>query len=127
MLVNPEIHWNTGAVGRTCLGTDSTLHLIRPLGFSLDSKHLKRAGLDYWEQVSLKVWDALDELLAQKAIQKTEMFLFSRFSEKAFGKRPGHRALFCFSGPKPVGSRTLSSSASKPAFTGFQRPTRSGA
>jgi tRNA (cytidine/uridine-2'-O-)-methyltransferase len=54
--VNPEIHWNTGNAGRTCLATGATLHLIEPLGFSLDEREVKRAGLDYWEHVDLRVW-----------------------------------------------------------------------
>lgn len=56
VLVNPEIHWNTGNAGRTCLAAGATLHLIEPLGFSLDEREVKRAGLDYWEHVDLKVW-----------------------------------------------------------------------
>jgi tRNA (cytidine/uridine-2'-O-)-methyltransferase len=54
--VHPEIHWNTGNAGRTCLAVGATLHLIEPLGFSLDEKQVKRAGLDYWEHVDLRVW-----------------------------------------------------------------------
>ena len=56
VLVQPEIHWNTGNAGRTCLATGATLHLIEPLGFSLDEREVKRAGLDYWEYVDLRVW-----------------------------------------------------------------------
>lgn len=56
VLVHPEIHWNTGNAGRTCLAVGATLHLIEPLGFSLDERQLKRAGLDYWEHVDLHVW-----------------------------------------------------------------------
>lgn len=56
VLVHPEIHWNTGNAGRTCLAMGATLHLIEPLGFSLDEKQVRRAGLDYWEHVDLKVW-----------------------------------------------------------------------
>jgi tRNA (cytidine/uridine-2'-O-)-methyltransferase len=56
VLVHPEIHWNTGSAGRTCLAAGATLHLIEPLGFSLDDSRVKRAGLDYWEHVDLKVW-----------------------------------------------------------------------
>lgn len=56
MLVHPEIHWNTGNAGRTCLATGATLHLIEPLGFSLGEREVKRAGLDYWEHVDLRVW-----------------------------------------------------------------------
>lgn len=56
VLVHPEIHWNTGNAGRTCLAAGATLHVIEPLGFSLDEREVKRAGLDYWEHVDLKVW-----------------------------------------------------------------------
>lgn len=56
MLVHPEIHWNTGNAGRTCLAAGAVLHLVEPLGFSLDERQIKRAGLDYWEYVDLRVW-----------------------------------------------------------------------
>ena len=56
VLVHPEIHWNTGNAGRTCLATGATLHLVEPLGFSLDERQVRRAGLDYWEHVDLRVW-----------------------------------------------------------------------
>ncbi|MBC8132577.1 MAG: tRNA (cytidine(34)-2'-O)-methyltransferase [Deltaproteobacteria bacterium] len=56
VLVAPEIHWNTGNVGRTCLAVDAALHLVQPLGFSLTDKHLQRAGLDYWPRVRVTVW-----------------------------------------------------------------------
>lgn len=60
VLVHPEIHWNTGNAGRTCLATGATLHLIEPLGFSLGEREVKRAGLDYWEHVALRVWPDWD-------------------------------------------------------------------
>ena len=60
VLVHPEIHWNTGNAGRTCLAAGATLHLIEPLGFSLDEREVKRAGLDYWEHVDLRVWPNWD-------------------------------------------------------------------
>jgi tRNA (cytidine/uridine-2'-O-)-methyltransferase len=66
VLVEPEIPPNTGNVGRLCLATKSTLHLVKPLGFSLDDRQLKRAGLDYWDDVDLKVWDSLDALMNSK-------------------------------------------------------------
>jgi len=56
VLVEPEIHWNTGNAGRTCLAAGAQLHLIRPLGFSLDEKEVRRAGLDYWPRVHPEVW-----------------------------------------------------------------------
>lgn len=63
VLVEPEIPPNTGNVARTCAATGSVLHLVRPLGFSLDEKSLRRAGLDYWPYVKLEVHDSLDDFL----------------------------------------------------------------
>jgi tRNA (cytidine/uridine-2'-O-)-methyltransferase len=60
VLVHPEIHWNTGNAGRTCLAAGATLHLIEPLGFSLGERELKRAGLDYWEHVDVRIWNDWD-------------------------------------------------------------------
>jgi tRNA (cytidine/uridine-2'-O-)-methyltransferase len=62
VLVEPEIPPNTGNVGRLCLATQSTLHLVRPFGFSLDHRQLRRAGLDYWDEVPLRLWDSFDSL-----------------------------------------------------------------
>jgi tRNA (cytidine/uridine-2'-O-)-methyltransferase len=62
VLVAPEIHWNTGNAGRTCLAAGATLHLVKPLGFSLDAKEVRRAGLDYWERVPLRLWESFEEL-----------------------------------------------------------------
>jgi tRNA (cytidine/uridine-2'-O-)-methyltransferase len=56
VLVEPEIHWNTGNVGRTCLAAGAQLHLVEPLGFSLDEREVRRAGLDYWPRVKPVVW-----------------------------------------------------------------------
>ena len=61
-LWEPEIPPNTGNVGRLCLATRSTLHLVGPLGFSLNDRQLKRAGLDYWDEVDVREWSTLDEL-----------------------------------------------------------------
>lgn len=67
VLVEPEIPPNTGNVGRLCLATDSHLHLVKPLGFSIDDKEVRRAGLDYWKDVRLTVWDSLADLQAAQA------------------------------------------------------------
>lgn len=56
VLLEPEIHWNTGNAGRSCLALGAQLHLIEPLGFSLDEKEVRRAGLDYWPRVKPRVW-----------------------------------------------------------------------
>jgi tRNA (cytidine/uridine-2'-O-)-methyltransferase len=65
VLVHPEIHWNTGNAGRTCLAAGAVLHLVEPLGFSLDAREVKRAGLDYWPHVELRVWPAWEPFEAE--------------------------------------------------------------
>jgi tRNA (cytidine/uridine-2'-O-)-methyltransferase len=62
VLVEPEIPPNTGNIGRLCLATGSALHLIKPLGFSIDDRTLKRAGLDYWKEVDVQLWDSFEDL-----------------------------------------------------------------
>jgi len=62
VLVEPEIPPNTGNIGRLCAATGAHLHLVGKLGFSLDDKHMKRAGLDYWPEVKLHLWDSLRQL-----------------------------------------------------------------
>ena len=64
VLYQPEIPQNTGNIARTCAATGSTLHLIRPLGFELSDKYLKRAGLDYWHMMQYHVYENFEELLA---------------------------------------------------------------
>lgn len=63
VLVEPEIPPNTGSIARLCGATDSVLDLVHPLGFSVDNKHLKRAGLDYWPQVQINHWQSLETFL----------------------------------------------------------------
>src|SRR5438445_9974211 len=66
VLCAPEIHWNTGNAGRTCLAVGAQLHLVEPLGFSLGAAEVRRAGLDYWPRVAPRVWpdwDALERAL----------------------------------------------------------------
>jgi tRNA (cytidine/uridine-2'-O-)-methyltransferase len=64
VLVEPEIPPNTGNIARLCLATGSVLHLVEPLGFSIDDRSLKRAGLDYWADVDVRVWPCLTTLFA---------------------------------------------------------------
>ena len=61
VLVEPEIPNNTGAIGRTCVCTGARLHLIRPLGFDISDKAVRRAGMDYWYDIDLHVYDSIDE------------------------------------------------------------------
>lgn len=86
-LVHPEIHWNTGNAGRTCLAAGATLHLIEPLGFSLDDKQVRRAGLDYWEHVDLRVWP--DWPAFERALPHLgEPFFFSTKAARMFWDAP---------------------------------------
>ena len=81
-LVRPEIPHNTGAIGRLCLASGACLHLIKPLGFSLEDKHLHRAGLDYWNQVNLKIWENWEQFSQQIPLEKS-LFLTTK-SEKIY-------------------------------------------
>lgn len=76
VLVNPEIPGNTGNVGRLCAGSNVWLHLVRPLGFELDNKYLRRAGLDYWPHVNLCVHDTLENCLSH--FRRENLFLFTK-------------------------------------------------
>jgi tRNA (cytidine/uridine-2'-O-)-methyltransferase len=80
VLYQPEIPANTGNIARTCAATNTTLHLIRPLGFSTDDKMLKRAGLDYWEFVNVLYYDSLDELFEKN--KEAEFFYITKFGRK---------------------------------------------
>ncbi len=79
VLCHPEIPHNAGAAGRLAVATDSRLHLIRPLGFSLEEKYLRRVGLDYWQYVDLMLWDSMEQMVA--AADESAQFWF--FSTKA--------------------------------------------
>src|SRR5439155_22396437 len=83
VLVEPEIPPNTGNIGRLCLATQSTLHLVNPFGFTLDNRELKRAGLDYWEEVNLRTWESFDELTRGQAVEARFFFLTTK-TERAY-------------------------------------------
>jgi tRNA (cytidine/uridine-2'-O-)-methyltransferase len=87
VLVYPEIHWNTGNAGRTCLATGATLHLIEPLGFSLDERAVKRAGLDYWEHVDRRVWPSW-EAFERELPALGEPYFFSTKATRLFWDAP---------------------------------------
>lgn len=84
VLVHPEIPHNTGAVGRTCVALDLELVLIRPYGFLLSDRQLKRAGLDYWQHVRLAEFASWDAFLAQRAPRKDQLFLFEEYGSRSF-------------------------------------------
>src|SRR5690625_4438841 len=82
VLYRPEIPANTGNIARTCLATNSTLHLIHPLGFSTDDKMLRRAGLDYWDQVKVKEYQSINDLY--KTYPKGTYYFIEDYGEKAY-------------------------------------------
>ena len=88
VLVEPEIPPNTGNIGRLCLATRSTLHLVGPLGFSTDDRTLKRAGLDYWAEVDVREWNSFDQLQAAQDPAARYFFLTTKSS------RPYHAVQF---------------------------------
>ncbi|MBW3110761.1 tRNA (uridine(34)/cytosine(34)/5-carboxymethylaminomethyluridine(34)-2'-O)-methyltransferase TrmL [Bacillus sp. MCCB 382] len=79
VLYQPEIPANTGNIARTCAATDTTLHLIRPLGFSTDDKMLKRAGLDYWQFVNIVYYDSLEEFFEKN--EGGEFFYLTKYGK----------------------------------------------
>ncbi|MGB5746334.1 MAG: tRNA (cytidine(34)-2'-O)-methyltransferase [Desulfobacterales bacterium] len=106
VLVAPEIHWNTGNIGRTCLATDTCLHLIKPLGFSLDSREVQRAGLDYWDRVKLTLWEDFDGFESEMAPAKNEVALFSKKGAAPFWSMPTPDRLFLIFGSETRGLPT---------------------
>ena len=84
VLVTPQIPGNTGTIGRICVATNSTLHLIKPLGFNIDDKSVKRAGLDYWGDLKLKVYDSLNEFLELNPINDRHFFATTKSSKNYF-------------------------------------------
>ena len=96
VLVEPEIPPNTGNIGRLCLATRSTLHLVRPLGFSTDDRTLKRAGLDYWAEVELRYWNSLAELQAAQNSAARYFFLTTKSDRPYYAVRfePGDFLVF---------------------------------
>lgn len=87
VLVEPEIPPNTGNVGRLCLATGAHLHLVQPLGFSLGDKAVRRAGLDYWHEVRLTVWESFDRLLATLQPGARCFFLTTKSSRPYWDER----------------------------------------
>lgn len=94
ILVEPEIHWNTGNIGRTTLAAGADLHLVEPLGFSLEDRYLHRAGLDYWPRVRLHVWPSW-EAIERELPELGEPFFFSSQGTRTYWDvcYPDHVAL----------------------------------
>jgi tRNA (cytidine/uridine-2'-O-)-methyltransferase len=95
VLVEPEIPPNTGTIARLCGATDTVLHLVKPLGFSTDDKHLKRAGLDYWKYIKIVYWDNIDIFLTTQDERK--LYFFTKKTGKPYSSakfEPGDFLVF---------------------------------
>jgi len=95
VLVEPEIPPNTGTTARLCGATDTILHLVKPLGFSTDDKHLKRAGLDYWEYIKIVYWESFDDFLTRQDEKK--LYFFTKKTGKPYTEaefKPGDFLIF---------------------------------
>ncbi len=95
VLVEPEIPPNTGSIARLCGATNTVLHLIHPLGFSTDDKHLKRAGLDYWQHVSIQHWSDLETFL--QSTDELDLYFFTTKVDKGYTEaqfKPGDYLIF---------------------------------
>lgn len=99
VLVHPEIPQNTGSIARLCAATYCRLHLVRPLGFSLEDRYLKRAGLDYWPYVDLRVHEDWEHFLA--SCPATRLFCFSARAQRCYWS-----ASFCLGDALVFGSET---------------------
>ncbi len=101
VLVEPEIPQNTGNIARTCAATGSVLHLVKPLGFDISERAVRRAGLDYWHLVDVRVYENLDELFEKNNIR--QMRLFSTKAPRAYTEADYADGCFLFFGRETRG------------------------
>lgn len=106
VLVAPEIPGNTGSIGRTCVALDLELILIKPLAFDIDEKAVRRAGLDYWKYVQLKVYENWDEFLEKEKPKPCSMFLFSRFATQSLFRTTINKDAYLIFGSETKGLST---------------------
>ena len=121
VLVTPEIPYNTGAIGRSCVALNLELILIRPYGFSLDEKAVRRAGTDYWKYVELSEYDSWQDFLKARRPEPEQLFFFEEHGARTFYeadyKRDGYLVFGCESkGLPPTKHHTLSLHDALPIF-----------
>jgi len=102
VLIEPEIPPNTGNVGRLCLATQSRFHLVKPLGFALDDRKLKRAGLDYWDEVNVRLWDSFAQLQSKQK-SNTRYFFLTTKAQRAYYDVKFHEGDFLVFGRETKG------------------------
>ena len=101
VLVEPEIPMNTGNIGRLSLASGSTLHMVKPFGFKLDDKRLKRAGLDYWKHISLNIYENIEDFFSKN--KEANMVYFSSSANKYYTNINFQDNMFFIFGKESVG------------------------
>ena len=101
VLIEPEIPMNTGNIGRLSLASGATLHLVKPFGFELDDKRLKRAGLDYWKHISLNVYDNTNAFFEEHKSKR--MVFYSSRAERSYLEMEYEEDMFLIFGKESVG------------------------
>lgn len=105
VLVHPQIPNNTGAIGRLCVNTASSLHLIKPIGFDIDEKAVRRAGLDYWHKIDLHVWENIDAFM--EAHPNRDRFFFATTkTDRAYFDHTFQEGDYLFFGSETAGIPT---------------------
>ncbi|MGC8866851.1 MAG: tRNA (cytidine(34)-2'-O)-methyltransferase [Elusimicrobiales bacterium] len=102
VLINPQIPQNTGNIARTCAANNITLILVGKLGFSLDDKYLKRAGLDYWQHINLEIFKDIDKFF-ESILDKNLLLFFSTKGQKLFWQAPYHKDSYLIFGSETEG------------------------
>ena len=101
VLIEPEIPQNTGNIARTCAATGATLHLIKPLGFDISEKAVKRAGLDYWDKLDIKIYENLDEF--KNTTKDKDVFLVTTKAKKVYTNVSYTKDCYIVFGPETRG------------------------
>ncbi len=103
VLVTPNIPQNTGAIGRICVNTNTRLHIIKPISFDIDEKAVRRAGLDYWKLLDLKVWESLEDFLSYHDRDKSRFFFATTKTDKPYFQQQFQDGDFLFFGSETEG------------------------
>ncbi len=103
VLVHPQIPQNTGTIGRLCVNCDASLHVVKPICFDLSEKSVKRAGLDYWDQLDLHVWESLDDFLSSNAHKIDRFFFATTKTDKPYFEVEFKKGDYLFFGGESTG------------------------
>lgn len=103
VLIHPEIPGNTGSIGRTCVALNMELILIKPYGFSIDEKAVRRAGLDYWKYVQVKEYESWEDFFKREKPKEEEIFFFENHGKTSFYKANYRKSNFLVFGAETSG------------------------